>query len=532
MSKPYRRFALHRPLLAASVAGMLLGAASFAQAQTVTAVMHSSLRVLDPIMTTAHITRNHGYMIYDTLLATDAQNRVQPQMADKWEVSADGKSYTFTLREGLTWHDDKPVTAEDCVASIKRWAEQDKMGQMMSAMMAEMKVVDEHSFVMTFKEPTDFALRALAKPSGVAPFMMPKRVAETPSNQPIKEFVGSGPFKMVVPEFKPGLQVVYEKNADYKPRQEPASALSGGKVVKVDRVRWVSMPDAMTSVNALISGEIDYLEQMPYDLLPLVKSQSDISLTVFDPQGYQTVMRMNHLNPPFDNKLVRQAAMYAVDQTNVLQALVGNPEYYRNCAALFGCGLTYDSQAGADVSVKGNVEKAKALLKEAGYKNEPVVILQPTDAPSVSPQPVVIGQALRAAGFNVQMQAMDWQTLVTRRASQASLAEGGWNIFATNNVMAEALDPLRAFGVAANGKQAWFGWPDVPKIEELRKEFAMTTDLARQKQLANDIQALVIEEGVLLPMGQYTVPAAIRKTISTPIEAPIPVFWGMTKTGK
>ncbi len=526
------RYSLRKLMLSVAVTSALLGGASAIQAQTINAVMHSSVRVLDPIITTAHITRNHGYMIYDTLLATDANNVIKPQMVEKWDVSADGKSYTFTLRSGLKWHDGAPVKAEDCVASIKRWAEQDKMGQMMTRQMSEMKVIDDNSFVMTFKEPTDFALRALAKPSGIAPFMMPKRIADTPSTQAIKEFVGSGPFKMVVAEFKPGLQVVYEKNKDYVPRAEPASGLAGGKVVNVDRVKWIAMPDAMTSVNALINGEVDYLEQMPYDLLPLVENNATIKLEIFDPQGYQTVMRMNFLNPPFDNKLVRQAAMYAVGQEDVLQALVGNPKYFKTCAALFGCGLPYESQAGAEMTVKANIAKAKELLKEANYNGAPVVILQPTDAPSVKTQPIVIGQALRAAGFNVQMQAMDWQTLLTRRASQAPLAEGGWNIFATNNVMAEALDPLRAFGVAANGKQAWFGWPDVPAIEALRGKFAMTTDLAEQKKLAGEIQELVVSEGVLLPMGQYYVPAAIRSTLSKPIEAPVPVFWGLNKTGK
>lgn len=528
----HTRFSMRKLVLAASLASAFVVAAPAVHAQTITAVMHSSVRVLDPIITTAHITRNHGYMIYDTLLATNAKNEIQPQMVEKWDVSADGKSYTFTLRPGLKWHDGAPVKAEDCVASIKRWAEQDKMGQMMNQQLTEMRVIDDNSFIMSFKQPTDFALRALAKPSGITPFMMPKRIAETPSTQAIKEFIGSGPFKMVQAEFKPGLQVVYDKNTDYIPRSEPASGTAGGKVVKVDRVKWIAMPDAMTSVNALISGEIDYLEQMSYDLLPLVENNPDIMLDVFDPQGYQTVMRMNHLNPPFNNKLVRQAAMYAVGQEDILQARVGDPKYFTTCAALFGCGLTFDSQAGADVTVKANIPKAKELLKQAGYKNEPVVILQPTDTPTVNTQPIVIGQALRAAGFNVQMQAMDWQTLVTRRASQAPLSEGGWSIFATNNVMAEALDPLRAFGVAANGKQAWFGWPDVPKIEELRTKFALTSDLAEQKKLANDIQALVIDEGVLLPMGQYYVPAAIRKTLSKPIEAPIPAFWGITKAAK
>ncbi|CAM3972288.1 ABC transporter substrate-binding protein [Bordetella tumulicola] len=526
------RFSLRKVALSALVSGAFLGAAPALQAQTINAVMHASLRVLDPIMTTAHITRNHGYMIYDTLLATDGKNEIKPQMVEKWEVSADGKSYTFTLRDGLKWHDGAAVNAEDCVASIKRWAEQDKMGQMMTSQMTEMKVIDDKRFVMTFKAPTDIALRALAKPSGVAPFMMPKRIAETPSGQPIKEYIGSGPFKMVQAEFKPGLQVVYEKNTDYVPRSEPASGLAGGKVVNVDRVKWVAMPDAMTSVNALINGEVDYLEQMPYDMLPLVENNADIKLEVFDPHGYQTVMRMNFLNPPFDNKLIRQAAMLAVDQEDVLQALIGNDKYYKTCAALFGCGLPYESQAGADVTVKANLEKAKALLKQANYDGKPIVILQPTDSASVSPQPVVIGQALKAAGFNVQMQAMDWQTLVTRRASQAPVSEGGWNIFATNNVMAEASDPLRAFGVAANGKKAWFGWPDVPAIEALREKFALTSDLAEQKKLANDIQELVISEGVLLPMGEYYVPAALRKNLSDPMTASVPVFWGMKKTDK
>jgi len=525
-------FSIKKFTLAAAMAGVLGAGAPALDAQTITAVMQSGIRVLDPVITTAHITRDHGYMIYDTLLGTDADNKIQPQMVDKWDVSADGRSYTFTLRPGLKWHDGQPVTAEDCVASIKRWAAQDKMGQLMTEMMSGMQVVDANRFSMSFKEPTDIALRALAKTSGITPFMMPRRIAETPPGQPIKEYVGSGPFRMVVSEFKPGLQIVYEKNKDYVPRSEPASGTAGGKVVKVDQVKWITMPDSTTAVNALSNGEVDFIEQMPYDLLPLVENDEDIKVDVFDPEGYQSVMRMNHLNPPFDNKLVRQAAMYAIDQQDVLQALIGNPKYFRTCAALFGCGLPYDSHAGADVTVKGNIAKAKELLKQAGYHNEPVVILQPTDLDTVKAQPVVIAQALRKAGFNVQMQAMDWQTLVTRRASMAPLSEGGWNIFATNNVLAEAFDPLRAFGVAANGKQAWFGWPDVPKIEALRKQFALTTDPAQLKKLADQIQALVIEEGVLMPLGQFTVPAVYRKNITGLVRGPIPVFWNLTKTGE
>lgn len=516
------------------VLSLALGASCFTavQAQTVTAIMHASLRVLDPIMTTAHITRNHGYMIYDTLLGTDENNQVQPQMVEGWEVSDDGKTYTFTLRDGLKWHDGGAVTAEDSVASIERWAKYDKMGQMLISELAEMKAIDDKSFSMTFKEPTELALHALAKPSGVTPFIMPKRVVEAAENGQITEHIGSGPFKMVASQFRPGVQVVYEKNNDYVPREEQASGTAGGKQVYVEQVKWIASPDSMTSVNALISGEIDYLEQLPYDLAPLVQNSSDISTKVLDPQGYQTVMRMNHLHAPFDNKKIRQAAMYAVDQEEILQAMIGDSEYYRTCPAVFGCDLTYDSDEGAEVTVKKNIEKAKELLKEAGYDGTPVVILQPTDTPSVNTQPVVIGAALKAAGFNVDMQAMDWQTVVSRRAVQSAPKEGGWNIFSTNNVMAEAFDPLRAFAVVANGQDAWFGWPDVPEIEALRVKFSREIDLDKRKSIAGEIQKLAIEEGVVLPMGQYYVPAAYRNNLSGMLSSPVPLFWNVQKSAK
>lgn len=498
-------------------------------AQTVTAVMHSPLRILDPIMTTAHITRNHGYMIYDTLLATDKDNQIRPQMLSEWKVSEDGRTYTFVLRKGLKWHDGKPVTSEDCLASLQRWAKYDKMGQMLYANLEETKVIDGHSFSMTFKEASDLVLQALAKPSGVAPFMMPKRVIDEAGDAAIKENIGSGPYRMVMEQFKPGVQVVYEKNPDYVARNEPVSGLAGGKHVYVDRVKWVATPDSMTAVNALTNGEIDYLEQLPYDLIPLVKNNQSITIKVLDPAGYQTIMRMNHLQPPFDNPKIRLAAMYAVDQEQVLRAMIGNPEYYRTCPAIFGCGLPYESKAGAEVSVKGDIAKAKALLKEAGYDGTPIVVLQPTDAPSVNTQPVVIAQALKNAGFKVDLQAMDWQTLVSRRALQIEPSKGGWNIFATNNAMAEASDPLRAFAVAANGKQAWFGWPSNQEIESLRLQFSKEPDLEKRKALADKIQQLVIEDGVVLPMGQYFVPAAYSAKLDGVVEAPIPVFWNIKK---
>ena len=523
---------VHSRMVAGLLAATMLAGTSAlepaAAEKTITGVMHSGLRVLDPIITTAHITRDHAYMIYDVLVAVDENFQPQPQMAD-WTISDDKLTYTFKLRDGLKFHDGNPVTARDAVASLKRWGKRDSGGQLIFDVTESLEATDDKTLVWKLKKPFPALLEIVGKQSAVPPFIMPERVANTPPDQAITDYTGSGPFVFVESEYQPGVSVTYKKFADYVPRNEPPSWMAGGKVVKVDRVRWVSMPDTMTSVNALLSGEVDYLEQMPYDLLPLVKNNPDVALTVFDPQGYQTVMRMNHLHPPFDNKLVRQAAMYAVDQTNVLQALVGNPEYYRTCPALFGCGLTYDSQVGAEVTVKGNIEKARELLKQAGYKGEPVVILQPTDAPSVSPQPVVIGQALREAGFNVQMQAMDWQTLVTRRASQAKPSEGGWNLFFTNWMVPEINSPLISPMLNGRGDQAWFGWPKDDQLEALRAEFIEADTPEKQREVAVRIQKHVLENVIYIPLGQYAAPQARSKKLTGMIPSPVPVFWNIEK---
>ena len=270
-----------RPTIASALSVLALSVALTSQAmtsqamakgKTITAVMHSDLRILDPGFTTAYITRDHGYMVYDTLLATDSSFKVQPQMAD-WKVSDDKLTYTFTLRDGLKWHDGTPVTAEDCVASLKRWGRNDNMGQKLMDFTASIEPIDAKSFALKLKEPYGLVLELIGKPSSYTPFMMPKRLAETPAGQQIKEQIGSGPFKFVQSEFQPGVKAVYEKNPDYVPRKEPPSWTAGGKVVKVDRVEWITMPDAQTAVNALQSGDIDFMENPSFDLLPVIDGQ-------------------------------------------------------------------------------------------------------------------------------------------------------------------------------------------------------------------------------------------------------------------
>ena len=291
-----------------------LGSVASAQAETmITAVMQAPLRSLDPVITTAYVIRNYGYMIYDTLLSVDADGNIQPQMLEKWEVSDDGKTYTFTLRDGLKWHDGGDVTSADCIASIDRWATQDKMGQIMKELTTSTDRIDDKTFSMTFSTATNIALRALSKPSSLAAFIMPERVAKTSPAEPITEAIGSGPFKFVMEEFKPGVNALFVKNDEYVSRSEPSSGMAGAREVKVDKVRWVSMPDAMTGVNAIKNGEIDFIEQAPYDLLPLLESDSDIQLIVSNLQGGLPVIRRQNFLVAACNRFIASTSTRSED---------------------------------------------------------------------------------------------------------------------------------------------------------------------------------------------------------------------------
>jgi peptide/nickel transport system substrate-binding protein len=503
-----------------------------AQANTIRAVMHSDLRVIDPGFTTAYITRDHGYMVYDTLLATDANFKVQPQMAD-WKISDDKLTYTFTLRDGLKWHDGAPVTAEDCVASLKRWGKVDSMGQKLMDFTASLEATDARTITLKLKEPYGLVLESIAKMSSYVPFMMPKRLAETPTDKQIPEQIGSGPFKFVASEFQPGVKAVYEKNNDYVPRKEPASWTAGGKIARVDRVEWITMPDAQTAVNALQSGDIDFLEITPWDLVPLLSANSEIKVEVLNKLGYHAIGRMNFLHPPFDNPKVRRAAFMAINQKDFMDAMVGNDKYFKLCGALFICGTPLETGVGSDALVKGgDMAEARKLLKESGYDGTPVVLMAPTDVVTLKTQPIVAAQLLRQAGFTVNVQAMDWQSVVSRRGNQKPVSEGGWNLFFTNVIAADLMNPIVNLQVNGKGKKGgWFGWPDDAKIEALRDAFARSSSLDEQKKIATEIQQEAYDQVIYIPVGQYRVAASWRKSLHGVLEGPAtPVFWNVDKS--
>jgi peptide/nickel transport system substrate-binding protein len=523
------RFVRHGLAAAATIAALMATSGAALAQKTLRVVMHSDLKIVDPIWTTAYITRNHGYMIYDTLFGQDEKGDVKPQMVDTYTVSDDKLTHTFKLRDGLEWHDGQPVTAEDCVASIKRWAAKDAVGQKLMTFVDGVTASDAKTFVMKLKEPTGLVLIGLGKPSSNVPFMMPKRVAETDPNTQISDFIGSGPFVFAKDEWKPGDKAVYTKFAKYKPRSEPANGLSGGKVAKVDRVEWRAISDQQQAMNALIAGEIDMIEQPKHDLMPLLKKDPNIKLVDANPLGNQYVFRPNHLHKPFDNPKARQALLYAFNQKDFLDGVIGNSDYYKTCKSLFVCGTPLASEKGMDGLLESNFAKAKALLAEAGYDGTPIVLMQSTDLDVLTNLAPVAKSLMEKAGFKVDMQSSDWQSVVARRAKKEAPSAGGWNAFLTSWVAADVTNPVMTAYLNSACEKALFGWPCDPQMEKLRDDFARATDPAKQKEIADAVQVRLTETVPHIHLGQWYQPAAMRKTVTGLLTSPVTTFWNVEK---
>jgi peptide/nickel transport system substrate-binding protein len=497
---------------------------------TLRVIAQADLRALDPIWTTATITRNYGYMVYDTLFALDSHFKPQPQMVDHWKISDDKLTYTFTLRDGLKFSDGQPVLSADCVASLQRWSKRDALGQLLAEAVADYRLIDDKSFSIVLKRPFPLLLAALAKPDSNVPFIMPRQAAETSAGEQIKDTTGSGPFVFVKDEWQPGHQAVFVKNPEYLPRKEPPSWAAGGKVVRVDRVVWLYLPDPATAMAAFTAGEADWWESPPPDFYPLLARNSGVSLVERDPFGFAAILRFNQLQPPFDNIKMRQALLYAVDQSAYMSALAGDPKYWHTCYSIFACGGPMASNAGA-VPLDGprNLAKAKELIKEAGYKGESVVLLDPTDFAVLHSLALVTNDLLHRLGINVEMQAMDWGTLVARRASKAPIDKGGWNIFLTAFPGIAILDPAVAAPLRADGANAWFGWPDDPVITRLRNAWIAAPTEADRKTIAADIQREAFVSVPYIPLGDYSASTAFHNDLSGVDIGPALFLWAVTK---
>jgi peptide/nickel transport system substrate-binding protein len=513
---------------------VVLAAATVSSGASGETVLHhvpqADLKVLDPVTNTAFITMQYSFMVYDQLFAVDDKFEPKPQMVESYKISSDNKNYTFTLRSGLKFYDGSPVRAADAIASIKRWSMKDPEGSMMAAQGMKLDVVDDRTFTLSLDQPFGQVLGAMAKPSW-ALFVMPeKEVANRPVSEALTSANGSGPFRLVRSEWVPGAKVVFERNPDYVPRNEPANFFAGGKVVKVDRVEWNILPDMSTAVGALQAGEVDDIENVSIDLVPLLKRDNNIVVAVFNKTAAQGFLRPNHLHPPFNSEKGRQALEHIVNQEDYMHAAIGDPEFWKVCWAWLMCGSPTGTEAGAEVLRKPNPTLAKQLLKEAGYNGEKIVVMDGTGIPYVHEMATVLVQELRDIGVNVDVATLEWSTMIARRASTEPPEKGGWNLYVAWAPGLDVSNPLTNYELQAPcTKTSWAGWACDKHMEELRAQWARETDPAKIKQIDDELQQEAMQMVGVVPLGQFYVPTAYRKVLKGFLETPLPVMWNVAK---
>ena len=504
---------------------------SVAAGKTLQVVKAGDLRVFDPIWTTANITGDHGAMIYDTLFGLDENFKAQGQMVGRWGISDDKKTYTFELRDGLGWHDGTAVTAADCVASIRRWGQVDAGGQLVMARAQDISKKDDKTFQITLKEPFALLVDVLAKLSTPCLFVMREKDASRPGTEQVTDNIGSGPFIFNKDLAKPGVSFTYDRNPKYVPRSEAPSGMAGGKIAKVERIVWQNISDSQTGMAALQSGEIDYLERLPMDLLAVLEADPNIKVDVLNKGGDDAYIRMNFLQKPFDNVKARQAMLHLVDQEAFMRAAFGDPRFFKPLKSLFGNNTTISNDENIGwFKPGGDIEKAKQLFKESGYAGEPVVILQPTNSPWQDNASQFLASVLRKAGVNAQLAPSDWGGVVTRRAKKTPISEGGWSIFITLDSDYSHGEPLTTSFLLASGEKAWYGWPKDDQYEALRAKYADAASLDDRKALARQMQARWWDFVGAVYIGARQTPVAYRKNITGFIGIPevIPM-WNVQK---
>ena len=516
---------------AATAALPLARPAIGATTKTLIFVPQGNLVSLDPVWTTATVTRNFSLMVYETLYGRDEAFNPRPQMVEGHTIDDDGKRWTMKLRDGLLFHDGTPVLARDCVASLQRWLKRDAVSETINPRVDAIDTPDDRTLVWRLKKPFPLLAHFLSKVQP-QPVIVPARLAATDPFKQLTDIVGSGPFRYLPDEFVSGSHAAFARFDKYTPRNEPASYTAGGHKVLLDRVEWRIIPDPATAANALSSGEVDWVELPQPDLIPMLKKQSGVTSGLLDIYGTVAILRPNSLVGPTSNVGVRHAMAAAVDPREAMIAAMGEDESnWRAPMGYFLPGSPAANDAGMEFRRKKySTADVKAMLDKAGYANERIVLLHPTDQLIYNAFITVVADSFRKVGMNIDEQMMDWGTIVQRRTSKAELDKGGWSIFPAGAPGPEFVDPMLANTLRSPGAKAWFGWPDDAKLEAAYEAWIdAPTDAERHKHEA-EFQLEAFTYMPTITLGQYLPQAAWRSNVTGLLKGSAPVFWGAQKS--
>lgn len=518
-----------------SVAASVLASPSLAQnarADTLNFVPSTSLVSLDPVFSTALVAVQHGYYVFDTLYGVNGKLEPKPQMAEGTQISDDGRTATITLREGLKFHDGVPVRAADCAASLQRWSKRDTFGKLLDAVVDRYEAASDRVLNIHLKAPFPRLLDAIGKPHSSPAFMMPERLARTAPTVQVTEMVGSGPYRFLADQFDSGSRVAYARFADYVPRQEAPDWTSGGKVASFGRIEWHIIPDQATATAGLQAGELDWLENISADLAPMFARDKSVTIVTADPLGTIPVMRFNCTIAPFDNRKLREVVARIVDQSEYLATLAGENGKRQICRDMFPCTIGSGAETGKDVigSLFGKPAEIEAALKAAGYKGETIVILNPSDSADISPISMVTADLLKRAGFNVDLQAMDWGTLLQRRTSHATTDKGGWNIFHSTWPSIAIANPVLNTTIRGEGSNGWPGWFENAEMEKLVSDWLNAPSPGEAERLFQSVDALALREMPTVPLGTYFPQTAYRSDLKGVLGGSVRYPWNVRRS--
>jgi peptide/nickel transport system substrate-binding protein len=503
-----------------------------AGADTLIFVPQADLVQLDPVYVVAYVTRNHAFLVFDTLYGLDADYQAQPQMVEGHVLANGGKEWTLTLRPGLLFHDNTPVLARDAVASIRRWATRDAVGTTLLAITDELLAPDDRTIRFRLKKPFPALPFALGHGSNAMLPVMPERLALTPSTQQVTEMVGSGPYRFLANERVPGSRAVYQRFDGYVPRPSGVSSFTAGpKFATIPRIEWHTIPDAATAAAALQSGEVDWWENPTADLLPTLRRNHAVTTEIIDHAGNIGFLRINSLYPPFDNPAIKRALLGGIDQADFMAAVVGtDPQMWHVPAGLFTPGTPLATDAGLAVLAGArDYDKVKRDLTTAGYRGEKVVMIAATDFPAINALCEVSADMFRKSGINLDYQAMDWGTVTTRRNNQAPPDQGGWNAHCTYTAGFDLLNPGTNPSLNAVGRAGFVGWPTDPAQAALRNAWFDAPDLDSERRICRDLQDAFLQNPGYYPLGQFFQATAYRSTLTNIPRGSFSLFWGIKR---
>ena len=392
---------------------------------------------LDPHWGTQTITEVLANHIFEGLYAVDEGYQPIPMLAESHTVSRDGLVYTFKLRKGVSFHNGKEMTADDVVPSLVRWGKRSVYGKSLFVQVVDLKAVDKYTVEMKLKEKSGIVLISLAVPNNMAA-IYPKEIAEKfPPDQRVTEWVGTGPFKLA--EWKPDQYIRMVRFDGYKPVAAKQTGYGGAKIVHVDELRWVPVPDVASRAAQVESGDLDFGDDLDANAYERLAKNPNVRAIIAKPY-YWLVAVLNKKEGLMTNQKLRQAWQAAIDIEPIMKTVAaGKSQFYR-----MDSSLAFQELPAWHTKIQGlpwnehNKDKAKKLLQEAGYKGEPIRFMTTQEYKWMYDFALVSKQQLEDVGFKIDLQVMDWSTLGQRRVNPKE-----YDVFTTGIGQLLRSDPSR-----------------------------------------------------------------------------------------